>query len=73
MKRQWKVAGGFLIVAVLVGLGIIPARRAMTVRVAAPRAEKSAKRPAARAGRRRGLLRNPVVRAVLRRLRRRKA
>ncbi|GAB4207587.1 MAG: hypothetical protein OHK0022_36020 [Roseiflexaceae bacterium] len=68
MKRQWKVAGGFLIVAVLVGLGIIPARRAMTVRVAGPKPEPASKRPAARS-RRRGLLRNPVVRAVLRRLR----
>ncbi len=71
MKRQWKVAVGFAIVAVLVGLGIIPARRAMTVRVAAPKAEKAARRPPARASRRRGLLRHPALRAMLRRLRRR--
>jgi hypothetical protein len=66
MKRQWKVAGGFVVLAVLVGLGVVPARRAMTVRVAAPPKE----RPAARKAPDRRGPRLPLLRALARRVRR---
>lgn len=66
MKRQWKVAGGFVVLAVLVGLGVVPARRAMTVRVAAPPKERPAPR---RTPARRGP-RIPLLDALARRVRR---
>jgi len=66
MKRQWKIAGGFVVLAVLVGLGVVPARRAMTVRVAAPPKE----RPAARKSQARRGPRIPLLRALTARVRR---
>jgi hypothetical protein len=46
-RHRWRVGAGLLVLAVFVGIGIVPARRGLTVRYHGP------PKRAARAGRRR--------------------
>lgn len=50
MRRRIQVAGGFLVVAALVGIGIYPVRKGITVRYRADQARR--KRRPKRRGRR---------------------
>jgi hypothetical protein len=59
MRNRWRVSIGFIIIAALVGIGVVPVRKGLTVRYQAAVAARSArgqKRRPGRSRRRRGWL-----------------